>query len=137
MKCTLIGCNENMSLPRLSLSLSLSLPLFAQRKKLSDNQTKLKIKSREIDETTTGNSTAAIIITITRVRHRMWAKRKTCMRRLYCSLSASFRFVSLRSNRSSLAALAFIFSRFACASLFRFILYLRFAIQFVFIGFPL
>lgn len=73
MKCTLIGCNENMSLPRLSLFVHPSL--FAQRKKLSDNQTKLKIKSRETDKTT-ANSTAAIIITITRVRHRMQANAK-------------------------------------------------------------
>jgi len=85
MKCTLIGCNENMSLCFVCLSLS------SYNEKIERQPNKIKNKKPRDRRDEGNSSTAAIIITITRVRHRMWTKRKTCMRRLYCSLSASFR----------------------------------------------
>lgn len=103
MKCTLIDYNENMSLCLVCLSSSLR-----STKKIERQPN--KIKNKKPRDRRDDNSTAAIIITITRVRHRMWAKRKSCMRRLYCSLSASFRFRS--EPHSSRARLSFHFFSF-------------------------
>lgn len=70
MKCTLIGCNENMSL---SLCVCLPRSLFAIQRKIERQPNKIKNKEMKKKRR---EPTAAIIITITRVRHRMWAKRQ-------------------------------------------------------------
>lgn len=70
MKCTLIGCNENMSL---SLCVRLPRSLFAIQRKIERQPNKIKNKEMKKKRR---EATAAIIITITRVRHRMWAKRQ-------------------------------------------------------------